>query len=424
MTFWATYSPLASKSSRLLYTIVLLAFLPRFFISPFTDTLMNPEHIHCWEQGNVASALVSGHGFGNPFDAHAQPSAVMPPVYPLLIAGIFRLFGAFTVPSIYAVHVLDCLFSALACIPIFFIAKHSFGHRIAWWAAWGWAFSPYGIYFSATWPWSTHLLLLFLCLLLWISQKLESNNKIGIWIGFGVVAGCAALTEPTILLVVPILIGCACWKLARSGKSWIVPSLIALLSITMMVSPWIIRNAIVFHQFIPMRDSMGLELWMGNNGQQLRWTSDDLHPLHNLAEQADYDKGELAYMAEKSVQAKRYIAGHPGWYAWMCARRMVYLWTGYWSIKPEYLTLEPMDIANIPYTTCLNLLALIGLIRLWKMQAFEAFRIFGILFLFPVLYYFTHPEIYHMRPLDPLILLLSCLAIARWVPSRRSIVAE
>ncbi len=52
------------------------------------------------------------------------------------------------------------------------------------------------------------------------------------------------------------------------------------------LSPWLIRNAMVFHRFIPMRDSMGLELWMGNNGYDLHWTSNDLHPLHDAQELA------------------------------------------------------------------------------------------------------------------------------------------
>ena len=399
--------------------IVVVAFLPRVLISPFLDVLMTPEHIHCWEQGNVAAAIVSGHGFGSPFDAHEQPSAVMPPVYPLLVAACFKLFGVFSPASVYAVHAMNCLFSALACIPIFFVARHSFGERVAWWAAWGWAFSPYGIYFSATWPWSTHLLLLCLCSLLMLAQKMESSARWRLWAVFALVAGFAALTEPTIVLVVPVLMLMACWRLARAGQRWVGPALLASAILAASVAPWMIRNALVFHRFIPMRDSMGLELWMGNNGQELRWTSDDLHPLHNLKEQAEYDRDELAYMAKKGAEAKLYIHEHPLWYAKMCLRRMVYLWTGYWSVSPEYLALEPMDMANIPYTTCLNLLAAIGLYRLWRRKRFEAIRFAGVLFLFPVLYYFTHPEVYHMRPLDPVILLLCCYAVSTWVDKRR-----
>jgi 4-amino-4-deoxy-L-arabinose transferase-like glycosyltransferase len=336
----------------------------------------------------------------------------MPPVYPLIVAVLFRSFGVRTVASIFAVHAFDCVISALACIPVFLLARRSLGPRIALWAAWAWAFSPYGIYFAATWPWSTHLLLLCLCWLLYLAQDLERSPRLRLWAGFGLLAGFAGLTEPSILVVVPFLMALAAWKLARAGRRWFLPGVVSALTLTAALSPWMIRNAVVFHRFIPMRDSMGLELWMGNNGSNLRWTSDDLHPLHDMKEQAEYDKGELAYMDLKGAQAKAYIQAHPGWYAWMCMRRAVYLWTGYWSFDPAYLAEEPMDLANIPFSTCLTLLALTGLFLAVRRKPIEALRYAGVLFLFPLLYYFTHPEPYHLRPLDPLLLMLGCYAIA------------
>jgi hypothetical protein len=161
-----------------------------------------------------------------------------------------------------------------------------------------------------------------------------------------------------------------------------------------------------------MRDSMGLESWMGNNGYDLRWTSDDLHPLHDMKELADYNNmGELAYMDHKAQQAKAYIHDHPAWYAWMCARRAIYMWTGYWSFDTRYLAMEPTDPENVPMATCLMLLADIGLVFAWQRRRFEAIRLGGVMFLFPMLYYFTHPEPYHMRPLDPLFVILGCYAV-------------
>jgi hypothetical protein len=47
----------------------------------------------------------------------------------------------------------------------------------------------------------------------------------------------------------------------------------------------------------------------------------------------------------------------------------------------------------------------------WRRRPFEAIRYGGVLFLFPVVYYFTHPEPYHMRPVDPLLVILCCYAI-------------
>lgn len=409
-----------APARRMLAVIVLTALALRLAATalPNFENLMDADHIHAWEPGNVAEALLAGRGFGSPFESpqvSGQPSAVMPPVYPLIVAVFFRFFGVHTAESIFALHAFNCLLNALACVPVCLMAQRSFGTRAGWWAAWGWALSPYGIYFSAAWAWGTHLLLLCLCWLLVLAQEMEESSRPALWVGFGLLVGFAGLTEPSVLAVAPFLLVLACWRRRSTGERWLGLALVASVALAAAISPWMIRNAKVFHRFIPMRDSMGLELWMGNNGYSLRWTSDQLHPLHDATELAVYNRmGEVAYMDLKAREAKAYIDAHPGWYVWMCARRAVYLWTGFWSLKPDYLALEPMDPPNIPFATALALLAVAGLVAAWRTNRFEAIRYGGILILFPALYYLSHPEPYHLRPLDPLIVILGCVAILAW----------
>jgi 4-amino-4-deoxy-L-arabinose transferase-like glycosyltransferase len=393
--------------------MVLVGLMLRLAVIPFDtlENLMDADHIHAWEQGNVARSLVAGHGFGSPF-VSSQTSAIMPPVYPLIIAGIFKVFGVHTARSIFAVHAFDCLINALACVPIYLVARRSFGPRAAQWSAWVWVFFPYGIYFAAAWAWSTHLLLFALLWLIYLAQQMELSPSLALWAAFGLLAGFAGLIEPSILVIVPFLLLLAASSLARKAKPWLMQGILASLCLAATISPWLIRDALLFHRFIPMRDSMGLELRMGNNGYTLRWTSDPLHPLHNAAELAGYDRmGELAYMDHKAAEARAWIHGHPGQYAVLCLRRALYLWTGYWSFDPAYLKLEPMDPFNIPFATSLTLLALAGLAIAWQQRKLEAIRYAGTLLLFPMVYYFSHPEPYHMRTLDPLMVILGCHAI-------------
>ena len=400
----------------LLAATVLVALALRLAVMPLPnfENLMDADHLHAWEPGNVAEALLAGQGFGSPFQSN-QLSAIMPPVYPLIVAGLFRMMGVHTARSIFAAHALNCLLSALACIPVFLIARRSFGERVAAWAAWAWALSPYGIYFAAAWAWSTHLLLLCLCWLLYLAQKMEESPRLALWAGFGALAGFAGLTEPSILSVIPFLIALACWRLHAERKRWLLPAVAASLTLAAAISPWMIRNALDFHRLIPMRDSMGLEMWMGNNGYTQRWTSDQLHPLHDKDELAAYDRmGEIAYMDHKQQQAQNFIQHHPEWFVWMSLRRALYLWTGYWSFDRAYLAMEPADPANIPFATGLTMLALAGLILAWQQAPWEVVRYGGVLFLFPAIYYFSHPEPYHMRPLDPIMILLACSAVAAW----------
>jgi 4-amino-4-deoxy-L-arabinose transferase-like glycosyltransferase len=416
------------KTVRLLLFVVLVALILRLAIVPFNrylfEDLMDANHIHAWEPGNVAESLLAGRGFGSSFISD-RPAASLPPVYPLVVAAFFRVFGVHTAKSIIAIHAFDCLINALACIPIFLIARRSFGERAGRWAAWGWAFFPYGIYFAAAWAWSTHLLILGLCWLLYLAQGMEQSPRLRLWAGFGLLAGFTGLVEPSALVVVPFLMALACFRLAREGKRWLLPGVVASLVVAATLSPWLIRNAMVFHRFIPMRGNMGLELWMGNNGENLNWTSDDLNPLHNQEELADYNRmGEVAYMEHKAQQAEAYIHDHRAWYAWMCVRRAVYLWTGYWSFDRDYLAQEPMDLANIPFASLLTLMGIAGLFLAWRGEPFDAIRYGGVLFIFPIMYYFSHPEPYDMRALDPIVVVLGVYAILRMVARNRERASE
>ncbi len=54
------------------------------------------------EVGSVAKSLAEGQGFCCLFRQPTGPTAWLVPVYPLLLAGIFKVFGVFTLSSFYA----------------------------------------------------------------------------------------------------------------------------------------------------------------------------------------------------------------------------------------------------------------------------------------------------------------------------------
>jgi hypothetical protein len=365
-----------------------------------------------WAFGRVARSIVSGNGFGNVF-AQTGPTAVLSPVYAYLLAGIFRLLGVYTPASIMTALGLNGLFSALTCIPVFLLARQGFGNRVAKWAAWGWAFSPYGIYYGADWAWSTCLVTLELALLFLLAMRLETSIRTRDWLWYGLLGGFAALTEPVVLSVVPLL---GLWTLYlryRQNRSWKTPLAAAALAALAVMAPWILRNYETFHHFIPVRSGYGLELYIGNNGYSARWVNSALHPNHNDAELSEYEQtGEVAYMEHKRQQAIEYIGAHPGWYTWMTARRIVYMWTGYWSFSREYLKDEPLDPPNIFVETSMSILALLGLRRVLQRDRALAVRFAIVLAFFPLAYYFSHPETYYFRPVDPLIVALAAVAIA------------
>ena len=107
------------------------------------------------EMGRVARSIVTGQGFSSPYTQPTGPTALLPPVYPFLLACAFKLFGIYTTASALTILTLNNLFSSFTCLPIFLIARRVFGVRVASWAGWTWAFFPYSAILSNLFVWET-----------------------------------------------------------------------------------------------------------------------------------------------------------------------------------------------------------------------------------------------------------------------------
>src|SRR5512142_2203003 len=72
-----------------------------------------------WEMGRIGRAIANGRGFADPFGVPTGPTAWEPPLYPYLIAGIFRIAGVYTNASALILLTINSIFAALTCIAIF-----------------------------------------------------------------------------------------------------------------------------------------------------------------------------------------------------------------------------------------------------------------------------------------------------------------
>jgi hypothetical protein len=80
-----------------------------------------------WEMGRIGASIASGHGFSNPFQTPTGLTAWEPPLTPYLMAGVFKLFGIYTRGAAFALLTINSAWSALTCIPVFLVARRSFG---------------------------------------------------------------------------------------------------------------------------------------------------------------------------------------------------------------------------------------------------------------------------------------------------------
>lgn len=414
--------------------MVLVAFGLRLAVMGFVyQQSLNPRFDHWFfgfEEGRVARSIATGHGFGNPLWGRSGPTAWYAPVYPYLLAADFKVFGIFTKEACLAILSFQSLVSALVCLPLFFFARRNFGEGAALTGGWVWAFYPYAVYWPVIRIWETWLATLLLAILFCAILKLRWTSRKWAWAGFGLLAGLAALADPVVLAALVPLALWALWKRGREGAAWFGPTTVALLCGFLVISPWMIRNAIVFHKFIPIRDDLALEFRVGNSGKTLE-TMDLLAgpwlPWVSDSEWKDYGRmGEIAYFQWKGEEAKAQIEAHPLWYAGMCVRRVAYLWTGFWSLNKRYRDEQTLDTAAICLLTLLTVLMLMGLHRAFKEKGDRVAAPYAIvLFFFPLIYYLTHVERWYRCPVGPFIIVLASYEVharaAAWLRHRRAI---
>ncbi len=402
-----------------LFWMVIVALALRFIVMAFvypqrTDPFR--DHWRCGgEAGRIARAIAQGKGFSNPLFADTGPTSWLAPIYPYLLAGIFKIFGVYSVTSTLVALSVDCIFSAITCIPVYLIALECFNSRTALWAGWGWALFPYAIYFSADFIWHTALSTLLLSLIFLSALRLERSRGVRPWIVFGALSGLGGLTDPILMSVAPFLGAWACFRRYKSGRPWLPPAFAAVLSVTLVISPWFIRNYLTFHKVIPFRSCLGLELYCGNNADTWHWGPPGYHPSDNEEEWREYQQlKEIGYTRKKMQQGLAFICAHRELYVVQSLRRVVYFWTGFWSLSRRYLAEEPEDPGNIILATAMTVLAGIGLWHAFRLKLPTAMPYLLAFLFFPVAYYLTHPEDYYRRPIDPLFVILTAFTITAW----------
>src|SRR3979411_3317661 len=72
-----------------------------------------------WEMGRIARALVTGYGYADPFTGHSGPTAQSPPLSPLLLAAVFKIFGVYPPASAWVILTINSIFSAATSLLIY-----------------------------------------------------------------------------------------------------------------------------------------------------------------------------------------------------------------------------------------------------------------------------------------------------------------
>ena len=351
-----------------------------------------------WEMGRIGRSLALGQGFSNPFNATTGPTAWEPPLYPFLIAGVFKLFGIYTHASAVVLLGLNSLFSALTCIPIFRIAKRCFGEKLAIWTAWLWTVMPPVMYWCTRWVWETSLAAFLLALVFWLTLDLEERDGLKPWLQFGLLWGIAGLTNTSLLAFLPAS-GLWAWhRRWKRGKPSLAGVALASLAFVVCVTPWVARNSKTFGRLMFLRSNFGAELRIGNGPWADGTWREYLHPTQNVYEMRRYrEMGEIAYVAERQREAMAFIREDYMRFLGLNLKRFIYYWGGV-PRSSEIPALAP--IKNSVFLAS-SVLAFWGLGRALRKRKPGAWLFFWLMLSYPVLYYVVFPHPRYRHPIEP-----------------------
>jgi len=367
-----------------------------------------------WEMGWIARALASGHGFSSPYWPFTGPTAMQPPLYPVLVSLVFRLFGIYSLTSAFVILSINSLLSSLTCIPIYWSAKYSLGRRGAKIAAYVWALYPFAIYFSAGRVWEYSLTGLLFTTSFVIAQRIHKTANPLAWLGWGALAGVTAMSNPSTLSVLPFLFLLAIWKVHKSGRRWLVNGALTTLITIAVLTPWTVRNYHALGILCPVRDNFWLELY-DDNGGDASLDPSFAHPASNPIEMHKFlTMGETGFLKEKHELAVNYIKEHPEFIVHKTLRRMLYYWTGIWSLSAEELREQPYEPGNIFYVCSITFLMLRGIGRFWRMNRAALWPYLVMICVFPLTYYITHPLMDYRQPIEPAIIVLAVAGAVPW----------
>jgi 4-amino-4-deoxy-L-arabinose transferase-like glycosyltransferase len=365
------------------------------------------------ETGNIAMALATGKGFSSPTRRDTGPTAWLTPVYPALVAGIFRVFGVFTLRSFYSAAALNILFSTATCLPIYFAGKRIAGSAAASLAAWLWALFPNAIVIPFQWIWDTSLTALLAATILWTTLALVESRRMRDWCAYGLLWGFALLTNPALGGVLPFVLGWVVYRGSSEVRGRFARPAMALGITILCCVPWTLRNCVEFHRFVPLRSNFPFELWLGNNE-----VFDDRSPNINAritryGEARRYGQlGETAFMQEKWNLATEFIRKHKRLELRLTEWRFTEFWLGSFHPVQDF---EKADSMWIRIIFALNFLTAIGggigIAILWRAQSSITFPAAVFVAVVPLVYYVTHASLRYRHPIDPIVLILTAIAV-------------
>ena len=369
-----------------------------------------------WEMGRIGRSLAAGQGFSSPFNETTGPTAWEPPLYPFLIAGVFKILGIYSHASAMVLLAISSAFSALTCVPIFWIGRRCFSESVAVGSAWAWALLPNVMHWCTRVVWETSFSAFLLAVIFWLALTMEERKGWKPWAGFGLLWAVAALTNTSLLAFLPAAGLWAWYRSWKSGRRSLGGVILASAIFLACITPWLVRNYRAFGQFVFIRSNFGEELRLGNGpGADGAWM-EYLHPTQDSVEMQRYKQmGELQYVAVRKQEALTLIRQDYGRFFWLDVKRLIYFWAG--APRPGHT--GALEMLKNSLFLASSVLAFWGLGRALRKRQPGAWLFLWLVVLVPAVYYFTFVQLRYRHPIEPELAIL-CVYLLLEVETRKA----
>jgi hypothetical protein len=363
------------------------------------------------EMVRIALAFAERGELADPFAAPTGPTALAPPLYPIFLGLIFRVFG--TGVTAEAVKCLfTCVVSALRCALLPWLAV-CLGLRLRTGVVAGilavFYIGALSTDIKGDWAeaYVATALLGFFLAAIRIGENADITWKTAVT--QGVLWGLALLLSPAVASALGafLLVGAlrflrtAPWQYMRFGA---VLGLVA----AVVISPWPVRNQLRLGSPIWAKDNFGIMLLNSNhpgagwdvsaNEQFIETTTPSWVPAVALKLKA---VGEVAYDKSQAEEAKQWIRDNPGTFARLVALRAFHFW-----FPPGQNDIHTVLEAGF------TLFALAGLYLLYFQHRPAALLILSLWLLYPPVYYIMLWSSRYRYPINWTLLLTASVALS------------
>ena len=412
-----------------------------------------------FEAGRIARSVATGQGYGNPFNGFSGPTAWLPPLYPLLMAAAFKVFGVYTRAACLALMVVDSAFSAAVVPAVYEIAARCFDGRgiarrgatygapVAVWSAWVWAVYPAALQYAIHWVWEMSVTV---CLFTWavvvalrlrgvgqegpglkpmvmgdVTRGLKRSpntegQKCWLWVVFGVLWGLIALSNASLLLCLPAMVVWIAWPELREWRvsaRTVVGVVVTCVAFMLVLAPWVVRNERVLHGLVLTRDNFGVELYESTLERNDGFPWGTTVPLWtgNPEFKEFVRMGEVKFAQMRGEEAKERIRARPWRTLKWTMDRFLFFWDGTPHPANGHAAQEYLRQLSYCFLSVCGLLGL--MLMVWRRV--EGVGLFALIFLLlPLPYYMVTVQPRFRHPMEPLIAVLA-VYLFRSAGSRR-----